>query len=52
MNHEKNPGRRAFTLVELLVVLAVVALLMSILVPLTTKGIRRARCIQCLGNLK
>ncbi|MBI3947262.1 MAG: DUF1559 domain-containing protein [Armatimonadetes bacterium] len=45
-------GRRGFTLVELLVVIAVVAILAAILMPVFAKARERARQTQCLSNLK
>jgi len=44
--------RGAFTLVELLVVVAIVALLMGILMPALSRAKRQARASACLGNLK
>lgn len=43
--------RRAFTLVELLVVIAVIALLAALLLPTLADGKDKARSIQCLNNL-
>ena len=46
-------GRRsAFTLVELLVVTAIIALLIAISVPSARRGIRQARSTVCKSNLK
>ena len=44
--------RQAFTLVELLVVIAVIALLMAILFPALNKSRERGKRIVCLSNLR
>ena len=48
----KRGGRVAFTLVELLVVIAIIALLISILLPVLSKVKRKAQSIACASNEK
>jgi len=48
----KGMKRSGFTLIELLVVLAVIALLVSILVPALNRSRQTARAVVCAGNLR
>ena len=43
---------RAFTLVELLVVIAVIAILAALLLPAISKGKTKAQQTECIGNLR
>ena len=51
MVHDRHTWR-AFTLVELLVVVSIIAMLMGILLPVLSRVRRSARSVVCLANVK
>lgn len=48
----KRPGKQGFTLIEMLVVIAIIALLASLIVPAVSNALTRAQQVKCMSNMR